>query len=279
MNSTPFVSSLPSRSWTSLLGKYAEIYRVQIKNNFVREAVYRTNFLATLIVDLVWMAVQVSLFAVIYSATDTLAGWTKPQVYFFLGIFFASDAVYSTLFNRNFWQFSDLVNKGELDILLTKPAHPLFLALTRFISLTNGFNVFVGMAIAIKYAGPAGFDGGWKWLLVLPWLVIGNLTALLLRFAFAVWVFWTDRSWAVTRLYFGFFTLADKPDAIFPGFIRFLLLTAVPFAFIGSVPARALLHGLSAGEYVEVAAVITAFYFFDKMMWRKGLARYQSASS
>ena len=279
MNSTPLVSSLPQRSWTSLLGKYAEIYRVQINNNFVREAVYLTNFLATLIVDLVWMAVQVSLFAVIYSATDTLAGWTKPQVYFFLGIFFTSDAVYSTLFNRNFWQFSDLVNKGELDILLTKPVHPLFLALTRFISLTNGFNVFVGMAIAIKYAGPAGFDGGWKWLLILPWLVIGNLTALLLRFAFAVWVFWTDRSWAVTRLYFGFFTLADKPDPIFPGFIRFLLLTAIPFAFIGSVPARALLHGLSAGEYAEVAAVIIAFYYFDKMMWRKGLARYQSASS
>ena len=267
------------RGFRAILSKYLEIYRVQIKNNFVREAVYRTNFLTTVIVDLVWMGVQVSLFAVIYSATDNLAGWTKDQVYFFLGIFFTSDAVYSTLFNRNFWQFSDLVNKGELDILLTKPVHPLFLALTRFISLTNWLNVIVGMSIAIKYADAAGFAGGWRWLLILPWILIGNLTAVLLRFAFAVWVFWTDRSWAITRLYFGFFTLADKPDPIFPTAIRYLLLTALPFAFIGSVPARALLHGLHLSEYAAIAAVIVGFFIFDRAMWHKGLARYQSASS
>ena len=32
---------------------------------------------------------------------------------FFLGIFFASDALFTTFFQRNFWEFSDLVNKGD----------------------------------------------------------------------------------------------------------------------------------------------------------------------
>ena len=41
-------------------------------------------------------------------------------------IFFSSDALFTIFFMRNFWMFSDLVNKGELDILLTKPVHPLF---------------------------------------------------------------------------------------------------------------------------------------------------------
>src|SRR5471030_2282818 len=104
-----------------MLSRYAEIYRVQLKNNWVREAVYRTNFLTSVAVDMIWIAVEVSLFSVIYANVPTLAGWTKPQVYFFLGIFFASDALFTTFFQRNFWMFSDLVNKGELDILLTKP--------------------------------------------------------------------------------------------------------------------------------------------------------------
>src|SRR3954469_22801190 len=122
------------------LKRYIEVFGIQVKNNWVREAVYRTNFLTSVVTDLIWMGVEVMLFTVIYANVPTLAGWTKPQVYFFLGIFFTSDALFTTLFQRNFWAFSDLVNKGELDILLTKPVSPLFLALTRSISLTAILN-------------------------------------------------------------------------------------------------------------------------------------------
>src|SRR5262249_2777708 len=145
----------------------------QIKNNFVREAVYRTNFLTMVSVDLIWIMVEFSLFTVLYANTPTLGGWTKPQVYFFLGIFFASDALFTTFFQRNFWNFSDLVNKGELDILLPKPAHPLAFALTRFINITASFNFFLGIGIAVRYSHDAGFPGGWKWLALGAWLLIG----------------------------------------------------------------------------------------------------------
>jgi ABC-type uncharacterized transport system permease subunit len=90
-----------------VLGRIAhllEIYRVQFKNNWVREVVNRTNFLTMVIVDLVWIFVEFALFSVIYSnlPMDRLAGWTLEQVYFFLGMFFASDALFSILFQRSF---------------------------------------------------------------------------------------------------------------------------------------------------------------------------------
>ncbi len=261
------------------LSKYFSIYGVQIKNNWVREAVYRTNFLTAMATDVIWIGIELSLFTVLYANVQTLAGWTKVQVYFFLGIFFASDALFTTFFQRNFFLFSDLVNHGELDILLTKPVHPLFLALTRWVSLTACLNIVLGLSIAARYAGPAGFPGGAHWLLVGFWLLIGLVSAVLLRFAFSVWVFWTDRSWAFTRLYFQCFSFATKPDAIYPRAIRYLILTFLPFAFIGSVPARALLYGLEPKEYVLIVAVLTFFALFDWAFWRLGLRRYQSASS
>ena len=261
------------------LRKYAEIFRVQLKNNWVREAVYRTNFLTSLVTDLIWIGVEMTLFTVIYANVPTLAGWTKPQVYFFLGIFFASDALFTTLFQRNFWNFSDLVNKGELDILLTKPVHPLFLALTRYIGLTAVFNIILGLTIAIQYAKPAEFPGGWHWVLVPFWLLVGLATALVVRFAFSIWIFWTERSWALSRMYYQFFAFATKPDTLYPPAIRYLILTALPFAFIGSIPSRALLHGLQTWEYVLVAVVLTTFTALNTVLWRMGLRRYQSASS
>lgn len=261
------------------LAHYLEVYRVQLKNNWVREAVYRTNFLTTVAVDIIWMGVELALFTVIYANVDTLAGWTREQVYFFLGIFFATDALYTTLFQRNFWQFSDLVNKGELDILLTKPVNPLFLALSRWINITNIFNLALGAVIAIRYAEPAGFQGGVYWLAILGWMVIGMLTQVLVRFTFSVWIFWTERSFALSRLYYQFFQLATKPDTLYPKAIRYVILTALPFAFISSVPTRAVLHGLELWEYGMVAGVLTGFFLLNAFLWRTGLKRYQSASS
>ncbi|MDR3608182.1 MAG: ABC-2 family transporter protein [Oligoflexia bacterium] len=261
------------------LTAYLEIFRVQFKNNFVREAVYRTNFLTSVFTDMIWMAVEFSLFKVIYANVPNLAGWSQDQVYFFLGTFFSSDAIFTIFFQRNYWAFGDLVNKGELDILLTKPVNPLFLALTRWMSLTAIFNLILGLGILIHYAGPAGFEGGWHWLLVAFWLLIGVTAASVLRFMFSIWVFWTDRGWALSRLYYQFFQIATKPDPIYPRAIRYTILTALPFAFIGSVPARALLKGLPAWEYAGVAIVLTTFFSLDALLWKRGLRRYQSASS
>jgi ABC-2 type transport system permease protein len=264
---------------THPIPRLAEIFRVQFKNNWVREAVYRTNFLTMVMTDAVWIAIEFSLFSIIYANISSLPGWTKDQVYFFLGMFFSSDALFTIFFQRNFWQFSDLVNKGELDFILTKPVPPLFLILTRWMNLTACFNFVMGILIMTKYAGPAGFEGGWKWLLVGLWLVVGVLTSVLIRFLFSVWVFWTERSWAINRLYFQFFSFATKPDGIYPKMIRYLILTALPFAFIGSVPARALLHGLTGLEYLGIAVVLNTFMVVNVTLWNIGLKRYQSASS
>ena len=262
-------------AWT----RYLKTYQTQLKNNFVREAVYRTNFLTAVTVDAIWISIEFLLFSVIYANVSSIGGWQKEQVYFFLGIFFSSDALFTIFFQRNFWSFSDLVNKGELDVFLTKPIHPLFLALSRSINLTAVFNILMGLAIAYRFSEPAGFAGGWRWILVLFWLLIGLLTAVLVRFTFSVWVFWTDRSWALSRMYYQFFAFATKPDAIYPKAIRYVILTVLPFAFIGSVPTRALLYGLTSEEYVMLFGVLIIFLLLNRWLWHLGLKRYQSASS
>jgi ABC-2 type transport system permease protein len=258
---------------------WGEVYRVQLKNNWVREAVYRTNFLTAIATDIIWIIIEFSLFSVIYANVHSLGGWTLHQVYFFLGVFFASDALFTVFFQRNFWNFSDLINKGELDILLTKPISPVFLALSRWMNLSACLDILLGFGIMIRYGSQAGFAGGWQWLMVGVWLLLGLVTAVLVRFAFSIWVFWTDRSWAISRLYYQFFQIATKPDTIYPRLVRYMVLTALPFAFIASVPARALMIGLRPMEYGFLAGVIVVFGAFNVVMWRKGLRRYQSASS
>jgi ABC-2 type transport system permease protein len=141
------------------------------------------------------------------------------------------------------------------------------------------FNVVFGLLIAYRYSNAAGFAGGMNWGLAFVWMIFGLFAQLMIRFFFCIWIFWTDRSWALNRLYFEFYALATKPDTLYPPIVRYTILTLLPFGFIGSVPARALLHGLTIQEYIWTALVMFAFAAVNGLLWHIGLKRYQSASS
>jgi ABC-2 type transport system permease protein len=252
-----------------------QIFFIQLKNNFVREIVYRTNFITMLMVDFIWMMIELGLFKVIYAHTQALGGWTLHQVFFFLGIFFCIEALFGIFFSTNFWRFPSLVNQGELDIILTKPTNSLFLIFIRGMNLTSIFNLAFGIVIATRYADDAGFPGGWYWAYAILWMGVGVLTQFLLRFLFSLPVFWTERGFAFARLYYQFHQIATKPDSIYPWFLRYAIMTVLPFAIIGSIPARALLMGLTRAEWIMVGSSLFLLY----LLWKKGLQRYQSASS
>ena len=247
------------------------IFLVQLKNNFTRQIMYRSNFLTLLLVDITWMAIEMLFFDALYAHNASIAGWSKTQTYFFLGLFFTSDAIFTVFLQRNFWSFSDLVNQGELDIFLLKPANPVFLILTRFMNISSITNIPLGLWIMNHYGNIT---------LSTPfWALYGVLIACLLRFTFSIVVFWTDRGQSLSRFYYQLFPFSTKPDTIYPSPLRLILRTILPFACIGSVPARALLGMLEPHEYILIIMVPIAFFVLNTALWKKGLKRYQSASS
>jgi len=258
---------------------YWDVFKTSLKNNLVREFIYRTNTIALTVADLVWVAIELAFFEVIYSNTQAINGWNREQVFFFLGIFIASDSLFTTFFQRSFWTFPFMVNQGDLDVLLTKPVSPLFLATFRDINFSQVLNLILGLFIVHHYGPSAGFTGGWAWLLVGFWVLIGLLTQYLIRFFFVIWVFWLERGITVSRLYYQFYALANKPQGLYPKFIQYLLKTALPFAFMGSVPAEALMGRSSAWSYGLVFIILGIYGLLLRNLWRAGLRRYQSASS
>ena len=254
-----------------------------IRNNFTGQALFRANFFTSVGVDIIWMGIEFALFAIIYSHVPTLGGaglhWTQNQVFFFLGLFFTVDSLYTALFQRAFWRFSDLVQKGDLDTLLLRPVNTVFLALTRAISPSDSLNALLGLSIMAHYSTSAGFAGGILWLKVLAWVLVGLLTMVLTRFLFSVFVFWTERNWMLQTIYYHFFQLGQRPDTLFPKALRYFLMTVIPVAFVASVPSRELFGQIGSLEWLCLAGSITGLWILDFFLWRAGLRRYQSASS
>lgn len=258
---------------------YWDVFKTSFKNNLVREFIYRSNTIAITVADLVWVLVELAFFEVIYSNTAAINGWTRDQVYFFLGVFICSDSLFTIFFQRAFWVFPFMVNQGDLDVLLTKPVSALFLATFRDINFSQTINMALGAWIVNHYGASAGFQGGAYWLLLVFWIFVGLLAQYLLRFFFVIWVFWLERGIMVSRMYYQFYALANKPEALYPKAIRYVLKTALPFAFLGSVPAEVLMGRGSPSLYLLVFSVLAAYALILRTLWKRGLRRYQSASS
>jgi len=262
-----------------MLSIYWDVFITTLKNNFVKEFIYRANTFAMTFADIIWVFVEFAFFEVIYSNIGSINGWSREQCFFFLGIFISSDALFTTLFQRSFWDFPFLINRGDLDVLLTKPVHAVFLATTKDINFTQVVNLILGVWIIHHYGNSAGFHGGIAWFAVAFWVVVGLLTQFLMRFISVVCAFWLERGITVSQLYYQLYSLANKPEGLYPVAIRYVIKTALPFAFMGSIPARALMGKLSIGEYFLVLIVLIAYVLFASSLWKRGLKRYQSASS
>lgn len=258
---------------------YWDVLITIFKNNIVREFIYRSNTIALTVADLIWVVVEYAFFEVIYSNIGSINGWNREQTFFFLGIFISSDALFTTFFQRSFWNFPYLISQGDLDVLLTKPINAAVLATFKELNFSQLINLVLGFYIINHYGKAAGFDGGTAWFGVLFWIFIGLITQYLMRFLFCIWSFWLDRGLTVSRLYYQFYALANKPDGLYPSAVRVLIKTALPFAFLGSVPALVLTHRGDGWEVALVFTVLAFYVLFLTFIWKRGLRKYQSASS
>ncbi len=262
-----------------MLKVYWDVFKTVIRINFVKEFIYRSNAFAMTFADLIWVIVELAFFEVIYSNIGNINGWTREECFFFVGIFVASDSLFTTLFQRSFWEFPMLVNRGDLDILLTKPVSSVFLATVKSINFTQILNLLLGVWILNQYGPSAGFNGGLAWFGVFFWILIGLASQWLMRFVSVVFAFWLERGITVSALYYQLYALANKPAGLYPASIRFVIKTAIPFAFMGTFPALSLTGKLPLSDYFLVVLILGIYAALARVLWKRGLKRYQSASS
>jgi ABC-2 type transport system permease protein len=74
------------------------------------------------VTDIFWYIAQITTFEVLFHHTQYIGSWNLEQMRVFLGVVFVVDALYMIILSENLDQFSEKVRKGDLDLLLAKPA-------------------------------------------------------------------------------------------------------------------------------------------------------------
>jgi ABC-2 type transport system permease protein len=264
--------------------KYLRLLRSLALYTLNRELAFRGNFLVKVSVEVLWLAILIAFYRVVFAQTSKVADWSEPQYLFFVGCYFALNGLIETLFLENCNEFSELVRTGDLDGLLLKPIDEQFLVTCRRVDWGTGPNVLMGaavMAVALVQMGWR-FDAARVLTFVITF-ACGTAIAygfMLLLTSLSVWMV---RNQSVMEMWWLFSSLARYPKEIFVGPwaepLGAFFTYCMPILVVVNVPANAMVRFLDPAMVALTVVATVLLLLLSRRFFQYALRSYRSASS
>lgn len=217
---------------------------------------------------------------VIFTQTQTIAGWGKHEVYLMMILWVIVDELYTLLFEGNMDMIPHIVTDGGLDIYLTKPAHSLFIVSTKKIYIHSIWRLITQLLILVWLFTRFNFTIAPYWIpiiaILIPAAVLINYAGALILNTLSFWLFRIDNVndlWNVVR------SLGRYPLSILPKTLKIITLTAIPIAFQAYVPTSILTGRWPWYGVIYMTAFTVILLFIAVKFWNFAIRRYSSASS
>jgi ABC-2 type transport system permease protein len=246
----------------------------------MNEFQYRVNFFVQLGQSLVSLATGLIGLWLVFSHTEELNGWSKPELLAVMGVFTMMNGLIQSYVQPNMTRLLEEIREGTFDFALTKPADAQVLASVREFRLWSLADVIVGLIVLIvamhQYQGVVGI---WQALGFLVALLCGGLLIYCFWLIITTTAFWVIRIDQIVNLFEGIYAAGRWPVGIYPNWLRFGLTFLVPVAFAVTIPASALLNRLNPTTLLGTAGLTLAFLIVARIFWRIGLRNYSGASA
>lgn len=260
--------------------RYLRLYAHFVRFSVSRTLEFRVDFFFRVFMDLAYYAVNISFYQVIFLHTDLLGGWNQDQTLIFMSGFLVVDAVVMTIFSNNIWQLPIFINRGDLDYYLLRPVSSLFFLSLRDFAANSFINLVFAAGILAWALGraPDPWPAG-SIAIYLGLLGLGAFLHYMVHLLMILPVFWFQSGSSLHAIFYSFQRFMERPDRIFSGWVRKVLVTVAPFSLMASFPARILIEGMDWTLLAHFAAVVVVFFGVLLGVWNLGLRAYSSASS
>ena len=264
--------------------RYLRLLLALSRFSLLRELAFRTNFLAKISVEVLWLGVLILFYKTIFSKTSNVAEWSEAEYLFFLGCYYALEGLIETLFLDNANEFADLVRSGDLDFFLLKPIDEQFLISCRNIDWSTAANVVMGISLMTISLVQMGWE--FELIKVLLFLLM-FASGVGLAYSFMVLLMstsvWLVRNQSLYELWWLFTSLMRYPREIFDNSWAWalgrLFTFVLPVLIVVNVPARIMVKAVDY-EWVALMLPLTVvMLYLSRRVFRASLRRYRSASS
>lgn len=261
---------------------YISLFWEYLKNYAKTRLTYRADFWIEVLSDLLFQGVNLIFILIVFQQTESLGGWSEAEVVFVYGFFMVPFGIFGTFFNL--WNFADrYIAKGEMDRVLTRPAHNLFQVTLENMDPPSLFGSLVGIIIMAISWGQLDLTMHWWDIPVMALLTLGAVLIYIgLYTALTAISFYSDAPTGILPLMYNIQNYGRYPVNIYNKMIRFVLTWVLPFAFVGIIPASYFLDAkhedmASLALYTPLVGLIV--FAIGLTVWNHGVKRYRGAGS
>jgi ABC-2 type transport system permease protein len=266
------------------LFRYLRLFTAFGRFSLLSEMAFRANYLLKITVELLWIVMLLYFYRTIFAKTTVIADWTEDQYLFFLGCYYTLDGLMETLFLTNFSEFSELVRKGDLDLILLQPIDEQFLVSCRTVEWSTVPNIFMGIGLMLfgltRMGWPVSVGQVAIFAITFPCALAMSYSFILMLASTAVWMV---RNQSLYELWWLFTSLMRYPKEIFSGTLGApvgkVFTFLIPVLLVSNVPARTLAKTLEPwlAAYMIVATLVLVAV--SRWVFRRAMRSYRSASS
>jgi ABC-2 type transport system permease protein len=257
---------------------YIRLWVSLLRNAFVRELEFKTNFIGRACVEIIWIGTQTVFFTTAMRFMDRFGNLDREEIWLFMGTMFFLDGLFMLFIHDNQLRFGGLIREGLMDFHLLRPVSSLFLAMFRYVNVVSITNLVIAGGV-VGYA---------FWHLHLPpermliWAVYTGsgllLTASIVVLACSL-CFWTVQSSNLVWLFYELYRLGWRPESLYGDWLRRILLSVFPAAFFVSVPVQLTLGKRDGWWFVFPWIAVATVMALTHGVWKRGIRRYEGALS
>jgi ABC-2 type transport system permease protein len=253
---------------------------LHLRVGIMNDLQYRVNFALQVLQSLLALATGLVVFALVYSHTTELNGWSQDELLAVLGVQLMMAGVIHAVIQPNMMALTEEVRDGKLDHALTKPVDAQMLVSVRRVEVWQAVDVLTGAGvIAVSMVRLGGDLGALEILAFAVALAFGAVLLYCFWMLLATLAFWVVNLWHLPELFEGVFQTGRWPIGIYPTWLRFSVTFLVPIAFAVTVPAEAVTSRLEWQTLALAAGFAVVLFGITRWFWRFGLKSYTGASA
>ena len=128
------------------------------------QMIYRASFWTAFFVDVSLFLIHLAVFQTLFFNVDSINGWSKYQMVFFVGTFTLIDGLEMWLYFFGVTSIPMKIREGKLDIYLTKPVNTLFWLTFENMDISFSTIAWVALGAYLGWYPKLSGMSSWWWL-------------------------------------------------------------------------------------------------------------------
>ena len=259
---------------------YLRLLWIHLRLGVMNELQYRTNLIIQLVQSTVGLATALLGLGIVFSKTDSLAGWRPAELLAIVGVYTLVSGITQLVVRPSLARFMEDVRLGTLDFTLTKPVDAQALVSMRQIEVWKLVDVVVGFVVLGIAIAQLGASVG---LAEAATFLVALLAGVTIIYSFllilATCAFWFIRLDNILNIFQSMYEAGRWPIGIYPPWLRTALTFLVPIGFAITVPTEGLVGRLTSPNLLGAIALAVALPLIARAFWRIGVRHYSGASA